>query len=93
MKSLIDGCNKIFLSLPGKKKPVRQEYSTMKFAFASVVSIKDIKKGEKFSLKNLWVKRPGTGYFLAKDLKKILGKTSLNNIKRNIQIRKRDVKF
>ncbi len=93
LKSLIDGCNKIFLSLPGKKKPVRQEYSTMKFAFASVVSIKDIKKGEKFNLKNLWVKRPGTGYFLAKDLKKILGKTSLNNIKRNIQIRKRDVKF
>ena len=27
----------------------------MKFALVSVVSIKDIKKGEKFSLKNLWV--------------------------------------
>ena len=55
----------------------------MKFAFASVVSIKDIKKGEKFSLKNLWVKRPGTGFYLAKDFKKILGKKAVNNIKKN----------
>ncbi len=70
-----------------------QEYSTMKFAFASVVSIKDIKKGEKFSLKNLWVKRPGTGFYLAKDFKKILGKKAINNIKNNTQIKKGDVKL
>lgn len=93
LKDLIDGCNKIFFSMPGKKKPVMQEYSTMKFAFASVVSIKDIKKGEKFSLKNLWVKRPGTGFYLAKDFKKILGKKAINNIKNNTQIKKGDVKL
>ena len=93
LKDLIDGCNKIFFSMPGKKKPVMQEYSTMKFAFASVVSIKDIKKGEKFSLKNLWVKRPGTVFYLDKDFKKILGKKAVNNIKNNTQIKKGDVKL
>ncbi len=93
LKNLIDGCNKIFFSMPGKKKPVKQEYSTMKFAFASVVSIKNINKGEKFSLKNLWVKRPGTGFYLAKDLKKILGKKAINNIRNNTQIKKGDVKL
>ncbi len=93
LKNLIEGSNKIFLSLPGTKKPVQEEYSTMKFAFASVVSIKKIKKGEKFDYKNLWVKRPGTGYFLAADLKKIIGKYAKRDIQKNIQIKKKDLKF
>ncbi len=61
----------------------------MKFAFASVVSIKDIKKGEKFSLDNIWVKRPGTGDFMAEELNKILGKKSLKQIKINTQLKKK----
>jgi len=92
LKELIDGCNKIFDSLPGEKKPVKEEFSTMKFAFASVVSIKKIKKGEKLSMKNIWVKRPGNGYFLAKDFKKLIGKTAKKNIINNIQIKKEDIK-
>ena len=93
LKELIDGCNKIFISLPGKKEPVKEELSTMKFAFASVVSIKDIKKGEKLSTKNIWVKRPGNGNFLAKDFRKLIGKKANRNIKKNIQIKKKDIKF
>ena len=91
LKRLIDGCNKIFNSIPGEKKAVKEEISTMKFAFASVVSIKKITKGEKLSLKNIWVKRPGNGDFLAKDLKKIIGKTAKKNIRENIQIKKGDI--
>ena len=33
----------------------------MRFARKSIVAISDIKKGEKFSNKNISVKRPGTG--------------------------------
>ncbi len=88
LKELIKGSKEIFKSLPGKKKPVKEEVNTMKFAFASVVSIKKIKKGEKFNLKNTWVKRPGTGDFLAKDLNKVIGKTSKKDIKMNTQIKK-----
>ena len=65
----------------------------MKFAFASVVSIKNIKIGTKLSKKNIWVKRPGTGDFLAKDFKKILGKVALKNIKINTQIKKKHIKI
>ena len=65
----------------------------MKFAFASVVSTKKIKKGEKLSLKNIWVKRPGTGDFLAKDLKKLIGKTVKVEIKYNKQIKKNYIKW
>lgn len=92
LKELIKGSKEIHKSLPGKKKPVKQELDTMKFAFASVVSIKKIKKGEKLSLKNIWVKRPGTGDYLAKDLKKLIGKTAKVKIKYNNQIKKKQIK-
>ncbi len=92
LEELIRGSNEIFKAIPGKKKPVREEVNTMKFAFASVVSIKDIKKGEKFSLDNIWVKRPGTGDFMAEELNKILGKKSLKQIKINTQLKKKHIK-
>jgi len=92
LKELIKGSKEIYKSLPGKKKPVKEELDTMKFAFASVVSIKKIKKGEKLNLKNIWVKRPGTGDFLAKDLKKLIGKTAKVEIKYNNQIKKNHIK-
>ncbi len=91
LKDLIEGVRKIYLSLPGKKKALKEEKSTINFAFASVVSIKKIKKGEKFSYKNTWVKRPGNGDFKASEIGKILGKIAINNIKQNTQIKKRDV--
>ena len=92
LKELIKGSKEIYKSLPGKKKPEKEELDTMKFAFASVVSIKKIKKGEKLNLKNIWVKRPGTGDFLAKDLKKLIGKTAKVEIKYNNQIKKNYIK-
>ena len=45
------------------------------------------------SKNNIWVKRPGTGDFLAKDYKKILGKKALKNIKINTQIKKEHIKI
>ena len=88
---LIKGSKEIYLAKPGKKVPIKQENNTMRFAFASVVSIKEIKKGEKLTHKNIWVKRPGTGYFKASDFKKLIGKKALKNIKTNRQIKKTDI--
>ena len=93
LKELVQGSRKIFSALPGIKKPVREEKDTMKFAFASIVAIKNIKSGTKLSKNNIWVKRPGTGDFLAKDYKKILGKKALKNIKINTQIKKEHIKI
>ena len=88
LKNLIENSKNIFSSIEGDKKILKKELSVSKFAFASVVSIKKILKGEKLSLKNIWVKRPGSGDFLAKDLTKLIGKKAKKEIKKNIQIKK-----
>ena len=75
----------------GSKKPSKEEKVTIDFAFASVVSIKSIKKGDVLSKSNIWVKRPGTGDFLAEDYEKLLGKKALNNIEKDSQIKKVDI--
>ena len=56
------------------------------FAYSSVVTIKQIKKGEKFTLENTWVKRPGTGEILASDLDRVLGKVCKEDLSANVQI-------
>ena len=45
-----------------------------------ITAIKDIKKGDKFTKENLWVKRPGTGEILAEEYNNILGKTASEDI-------------
>jgi N-acetylneuraminate synthase len=88
LKDLIENSKNIFSSIDGEKKILKKEINVAKFAFASVVSIKNISRGQKLSADNIWVKRPGNGDFLAKDLKKLLGKRAKKNIKKNIQIKK-----
>ena len=74
---LIEGVNILFQQRGGSKEPVKEEIETAKFAFASVVAIDKINKGEIFSIKNIWVKRPGTGPLKAEYFSSIIGKTSL----------------
>ena len=90
LKELIDGSKIIFNSLKfkGKKAPIKEELPTIKFAFASVVSTKTINKGEILNKNNIWVKRPGTGEFLARDYNKILGKKATKDIKKDIFIKR-----
>ncbi|PTO86005.1 N-acetylneuraminate synthase family protein [Vibrio splendidus] len=75
----------------GKKEATKEEQVTIDFAYASVVTIKDIEKGEKLTRDNLWVKRPGTGDFLAEDYELLLGKVALKKIPINIQIKKEHI--
>ncbi len=90
LKELIKYSKMLSMAVPGNKRPPKEEKNTMKFAFASVVAIEDIRPGDKFSIKNLWVKRPGTGDFLAEDLKKLIGKKAKRYIKKETQIKRRD---
>jgi|TARA_B100000131_G_C18025111_1_gene576122 N-acetylneuraminate synthase len=92
LKELIKNSEIMYVQKQGLKNYLKEEQVTRNFAFASVVSIKDIRKGEKLSSKNIWVKRPGTGYFKAIDYKKLIGKKATKNIIRNVQIRKNDIK-
>lgn len=90
-KELILGANTIFEQRGGSKGPVQEELPTIKFAFASIVSIDDIKKGEIFSKDNLWVKRPGTGEILAEEFESIIGKKANNDISSGQQLKREDI--
>lgn len=91
-KELIKGANLIKQERGGEKGPVEEEKPVIDFAFASVVSIAEIKKGDKFTTDNIWVKRPGTGPFFAGDYKNILGKTAAIDINNDIHIQREDIK-
>ena len=86
MEDLIFGSNVIFRSLQGQKEILKEEKNTIEFAYASIVTIENVKKGEKFTKENVWVKRPGTGELLAKDFSKVLGKKAAVNIMRDTQL-------
>ena len=91
LKLLKKASIEIFYSNGKNKKISKIEKKTAKFAFSSVVSIKDIYPGEMLSKKNIWVKRPGTGYFKASDYYKLLGKKAKKLILKNNFIKKNDI--
>ncbi len=80
-KELIEQSKIVKSFLGGKKEPAFEEQVTIDFAFATVVAIKDIQKGEAFNEENIWVKRPGTGEILAENFREIIGKIALEDIK------------
>lgn len=86
-KSLINDC-KIVKSMMGiGKKAAKEEQITIDFAFASIVSIKKIARGEVFTKENIWVKRPGKDGILAENYNNILGKKALIDINCNMQLK------
>lgn len=87
LKDLVYGSRAIFQALGGSKSILKEEQPTIDFAYACCVSIKQIKRGEKLSSENIWVKRPGTGEIKAKDFERVLGKVAARNIETNEQLR------
>lgn len=75
-----------------KKEATKEEQVTIDFAFASVVSIAEIKKGEVLSEKNIWVKRPSKGGISAEHYESLLGKVAIKDIPNDMQIKLGDVK-
>ena len=79
-KNLILGSQRLWRMRGGTKGALPEEKATIDFAYASVVSIKKIQRGERLSKENIWVKRPGTGYFLAEDFDTLLGQIAMRDI-------------
>lgn len=86
LKDLISGSKEIAKMRGGTKIPAPEEKVTIDFAFATVVSIKPIVKGELFTKDNIWVKRPGTGEIKAEKYNQILGKVATRDISEDIHI-------
>ncbi len=83
---LIISSNEIWQMRGGIKEPAKEEQVTIDFAFATVCSIADIKKGEQLTRENIWVKRPGTGKILADKYDSLLGKIALRDIANDEQM-------
>jgi sialic acid synthase SpsE len=92
LRDLIVGSNAIYKALNGEKKILPEEQPTIDFAYACVVTLKDIVEGEIFSEENLWVKRPGTGEIKAVHFDDLLGRKAAGNLKKNIQLNWNHVK-
>lgn len=86
LTDLISGTQAIFAAGGGKKNILPEEKPTINFAYACVVAIKDVATGDKLTLENVWVKRPGTGEIKAKDLPKVLGRKAKVDIKKDQQL-------
>jgi N-acetylneuraminate synthase len=90
LKDLVIGSKAVFESLGGGKKILSEEKPTIDFAYACVVSIQEIQKGELLTKDNIWVKRPGTGEIKAKDYEILLGKKASKKININEQLTWKD---
>jgi len=91
LRDLIVGSNAIFKALGGDKSILEEERSVADFAYASIVSIKEIKKGEIFSKENIWVKRPGKGGMRASFYCGVLGMVADRDILKDKQIVEEDI--
>ncbi len=87
LKELIEGSKAIHQALGGQKDILAQEQPTIDFAYACVVSTRDIRQAEALTRENIWVKRPGTGEIKAKDFNNLLGKKVNVSIKKNEQLK------
>ncbi len=90
LAELVKGARAIWLARGGNKTVLPIEQPVIDFAYACVVTIKPVKAGERLSLDNVWVKRPGTGPLKAKDLSMVLGKTAVKDLPEGVQITPRD---
>ena len=91
LTDLINGSKVLFSARGGEKIPVKAEDPTIAFAFASVVAIKNINKGETLTEDNIWLKRPGGGDFTAKDYDYLIGKKVLEDISNGFRIKKENI--
>lgn len=80
LHDLIVGSRAVWQARGGSKSILPDERPVIDFAYATVVTIKPIKKGDVFGRDNTWVKRPGVGPIKAERYDEVLGKTALRDI-------------
>jgi N-acetylneuraminate synthase/UDP-N-acetylglucosamine 2-epimerase (hydrolysing) len=86
LKELLTAAKEVPQMMGGRKAALEEEQVTIDFAFATVVTIKPVEKGEIFTKDNLWVKRPGTGSIPAQEYTEILGKKAAAAIHKDCHI-------
>lgn len=91
LHELIEGAKAIHAALGGAKTILPDEQKTIDFAYACVVTTRDITEGEELTPDNIWVKRPGTGEIKARDYEQVLGRKARHSLSRNSQVKWSDL--
>ena len=91
LRDLVRGSRAVFECLGGAKDILPEEKPTIDFAYACVVSIRDIAAGDALTMENVWVKRPGTGEIKAAHFESLLGKRATRPLPVNAQLAWADV--
>jgi sialic acid synthase SpsE len=87
LQELVEGSRAIHDALGGGKTILPEEQPTIDFAYACVVTTREIAQGETASAENLWVKRPGTGEIKAVHYEQVLGRQLKRALPKNAQLR------
>jgi len=91
LTELIDASKIIYEATQGSKFPVKEEDVTIAFAFASVVAKRNLSKGHVITREDITLKRPSGGDFGPKNFLSLIGKTVVEDIPLNKQIRRGQV--
>lgn len=91
LHELVAGSRAVFAARGGSKDILPEEQPVIDFAYASVVTIDEIKAGEAFTPNNTWVKRPRSGLIDAKNLPNVLGKKAQRDLAMNVAIAPHDI--
>jgi sialic acid synthase SpsE len=86
LADMVRGSRAIFEALGGGKTILADEQPTIDFAYACVVTIRSIARGDALSRENVWVKRPGTGEIKAKDFERVLSRRAARDLPINTQL-------
>lgn len=91
LTDLIAGVRAIFQARGGEKDILPEEKPTAEFAYASVVTIRDVAVGSVLTSENIWVKRPGLGEIRAASFENVLGRTAARDIPKNTLLKWADL--
>lgn len=91
LNALVTGSREIALMRGGTKEAADEEKVTIDFAFATVVAIDHIAKGDKLTKNNIWVKRPGTGEIKAEHFEQLLNKYATREINKDEHLKFSDI--
>jgi len=91
LADLVVGSKAVWEARGGNKTILAEEKPVIDFAYATVVTIAPVKRGEAFSRDNIWVKRPGTGKILADRLEDVIGKRATKDVPADVHLRPEDI--
>ncbi len=91
LEHLIKKSKEIAFSRDRKKFIANFEKDVYKFARSSIVSDKNLKKGDTIDRQNIWARRPGNGEIPAFEFEKVLGKIVKRDIAKNTQLKWSDL--